>query len=169
MKNRLWSWGATQSKYFTQGCNDLLVVSLITNHSSKSWAIGPCVRSQILAYPDWSRGKYHTLVFQIAHLPGKTADARSRHLVNEYAELASLVLCPPLDHTEYIMNAVIYHDSQHLISLCWEDITSATASDLCANWCISWKWHDIEDTQHHITNDGLNCCIWKFQESLNVV
>ncbi len=102
-------------KYFTQGRNDLLI---ITDHKPFIKVMGDQTLDEI---PNSClfRLKQRTLpwVFKIAHLPGKTntaADATSRHPVNEYAELASLTLCSPMDDMEHVMNSAIRHKIQHI-------------------------------------------------------
>ena len=87
--------GPEQFKYFTQGCNDLLVV---TDHKPLVKIIGDRTLDDI-SNTRMFRLKQRTLPwsFDIAHLLGKTnsaADATSRHPSpsNEFAELRSLSL-----------------------------------------------------------------------------
>ncbi len=112
------AWGQEQSKYFTQGYNDLLV---ITDHKPLVKVMGDRTLDEI-PNSRLFRLKQHTLpwVFEIAHLPGKTntaADATYRHPVNKYAEVASLALCSPMDDMEHVMNASICHETQHIMAL----------------------------------------------------
>ncbi len=122
-----WSTGCGVG-YFTQECNDLLV---ITYHKPLVKVIGDQTLDEI-PNSQLFRLKQRTLpcVFEIVHLPGKTstaADDTSRHPVNEYAEIASLALCSPMDDMEHIMNT----------ALSWEDITLRLHPTLsCANWCM---------------------------------
>ena len=89
------AWGLEQSKYFTQGRNDLLVV---TDHKPLVKILGDRTLVDI-SNTRIVRLKQRTLPcsFDIAHLPGKTnsaADATSRHPspANEFAELRCLSL-----------------------------------------------------------------------------
>ncbi len=161
------AWGLEQSKYFTQGCNDLLV---ITDHKPLVKVMGDRTLDEI-PNSRLFRLKQRTLpwVFEITHLPGKTntaADATSRHPVNEYAELASLALCSPMDDMEHIMHAAIRHDTQHIMALSWEDVTSATASDPIMCQLMHAINTGFQDT-HRTANDGL-AAFWPFRESLHV-
>ncbi len=118
------------------------------------------------------RLKQRTLpwVFEIAHLPDKTntaADATSRQPVKKYAELASLALYSPMDDMEHVMNAAIRHETQHIMALSREDITSATASNPVMCQLVHAINNGFQHT-HRTTNDGL-AAFWPFRESLHVV
>ncbi len=131
---------------------------LITNYSSTSRAIGPWMRSRILTLQ--TKAEDSSIVLPNSTSAWQTCCKCQILAHGEWIFRAGLPCFMPAARPHRVYNdAVTYHDTQHLIALSWEDITSVTASDLCANWCISWKLHGFQDTRHHITNDGLNCCI----------
>lgn len=72
------AWGLEQTKYFTQRCNDLLIV---TDHKPLVKILGDRTLNEI-SNSRILRLKQRTLPFTIAYLPGKTnsaADAASRY------------------------------------------------------------------------------------------
>ena len=94
------AWGLQRYKYFTQACNDLLVV---TDHNPLVKMLGDRTFDEISNTRIFLL-KQRTLPwsFDIAHLPEKTnsaADATSRHPspANEFAELRSLSLHSEMD------------------------------------------------------------------------
>ena len=126
------AWGLEQSKYSTQGCNDLLVV---TDHRSLVKILGDRTMDEIYNTRTF-RLKQRTLPwsFDIAHLPGKTnsaADATSRHpaLANEYAEPGNLSLHSEMDDAESAMAASLRHETNDIITMSWERISTETVLD----------------------------------------
>ena len=93
------AWGLEQSLYFTQGCDDLVVV---TDHKPLVKILGDRTLDEINNSRIF-RLKQRTMPwhFEVTHLPGKTntaADATSRHpSQSEYAELTSLTLCSGME------------------------------------------------------------------------
>ena len=93
------AWGLEQSRYFTQGCDDLVVV---TDHKPLVKILGDRTLDEINNSRIF-RLKQRTLPwhFEVTQLPGKTntaADATSRYpSQSEYAELTSLTLCAGMD------------------------------------------------------------------------
>ena len=86
------AWGLEQTKYFTMGCNNLLVV---TDHSPLIKVLGDR-RLDEINNPRLFRIKERTLMwrFDIEYQPGKSntvSDALSRY-PNRFAELASLAM-----------------------------------------------------------------------------
>ena len=126
------AWGLEQSKYFTQGCNDLLVV---TDHKPLIKILGDRTLDEI-SNTRIFRLKQRRLPwsFDIAHLPGKTnsaAHATSRHPspANEFAELRSLSLHSEMDDAESAMAASLRYETHDIIAISWECIATETASD----------------------------------------
>ena len=114
------AWGLEQSKYFTQGCNDLLVV---TDHKPLVQILGDRTLDEISNTRIFPL-KQRTLPwsFDIAHLPGKTnsaADGTSRHPspANEFAELRSLSLHSEMDDAESAMAASLRHETHYIIAI----------------------------------------------------
>ena len=125
------AWGLEQSKYFTQGCNDLLVV---TDHKPLVKILGDRTLDEI----DNSRIfrlKQRTLPwdFTIVYLPGKsnaTADATSRHpSQNDYVELASRRMHSESDDAESALVAAIRRDTETFMALSWERLASEMSAD----------------------------------------
>jgi hypothetical protein len=162
------AWGLEQSKYFTQGCNDLLVV---TDHKPLVKIMGDRTLDEI-PNSRLFRLKQRTLpwVFEIAHLPGKTntaADATSRHPVSNFAELASLTLHSAQDDAEYAMTAAIRHETQNITALTWERIASETATDPVTRQLMDAIYTGFGEA-HRTANDGL-AAFWQHRESLHVL
>ena len=128
------AWGLEQSKYFTQGCNDLLVV---TDHKPLVKILGDRTLDEI-SNTRIFRLKQRTLPwsFNIAHLPGKTNSAayatpRYPSPANEFAELRSLVISlhSEMDDAESSMAASLRRETRDTIAISWERIATETASD----------------------------------------
>ena len=121
------AWGLEQTKYFTKGCDNLIVV---TDHKPLVKIFGDHTLDE-LPNTRLFRLKQHTLPwkFDIAHLPGKTnmaADATSRHPTGANNPIDE----PIMDaDAECAMVAAIGHDVHHFTTLSWEHIAAKTASD----------------------------------------
>ena len=94
------AWGLEQSKYFTQGCNDLLVA---TDHK-------PLVKI---------RARYRG---NLTSRTNSAADATSRKPspANEFAELGSLSLHSEMDAAESSMAASLRHETHCIVAISWE-------------------------------------------------
>ena len=163
------AWGLEQSKYFTQGCNDLLVV---TDHKPLVKILGDRTLDEISNTRTF-RLKQRTLPwsFDIAHLPGKTnsaADATSRHPspANEFAELRSLSLHSEMDDTESAMAASLRHETHDIIAISWERIATETASDPTMRLLLDTIQEGFPDDRR-ATNDDI-AAFWTYRDSLNV-
>ena len=120
------AWGLEQSKYFTQGCDDLLVV---TDHKPLVKVLGDRTLDEI-HNTRLFRIKQRTLpwFFQIAHLPGKTnfaADATSRHPVPS----ADVALIGAFDREEPAVAASIRREAEAFTSITWQALAEATKAD----------------------------------------
>ena len=107
---------------FTQGCNDLLVV---TDHKPLVKILGDRTLDEI-SNTRIFRLKQRTLPwsFDIAHVPGKTnsaADATSRHPspANEFAELRIQSFHSEMDDAESAMAASLRHETHDIIAISW--------------------------------------------------
>lgn len=106
------AWSLEQTKYFTQGCDNLLVV---TDHKPLTKLLGDRTLDEIYNTRLF-RLKQRTLPsrFDIEHKPGKSnlvANATSRHTIAiKYSESASLSLSSENDHEEISMIAAIQSD-----------------------------------------------------------
>ena len=117
-------WGLEQTRYFTQGCDKLLVV---TDHKPLTKVFGDRTLDEI-TNTRLFRLKQRTLPwrFDIAYLPGKTnlaADATSRHPTSTVAILSSH------DVAEQLTVAAIQRETTDLISVPWQHVADETTKD----------------------------------------
>lgn len=123
------AWGLEQTKYFTQGCDNLLVV---TDHKPLVKLLGDRTLDEI-ENTRLFRIKQRTLPwrFDIVHMPGKSnsvADATSRYPMFLSPSNESNCFSPE-DETEHALNAAISSQITDHISLSWNEISAATSSD----------------------------------------
>ena len=163
------TWGIEQSKNFTQGCNDLLVV---TDHNPLVKILGDRTLDEI-SNTRIFRLKQLTLPwsFDIAHLPIKTnsaADATSRHPspANEFAKLRSLSLHSEMDDAECAMTASLHHETHYIIAISWELIATETASDPTRPLLLDTIQEGFPDDRR-AANDNI-AAFWTYRDSLNV-
>jgi hypothetical protein len=119
------AWGLEQTKYFTQGCDKLLVV---TDHKPLVKILGDRTLDEI-SNTRLFRLKQRTLPwrFEIHHLPGKTnsaADATSRYPAPASCEPADR----PGDAEAAIMGA-LKSETAATTSITWDRMVSATTAD----------------------------------------
>ena len=127
------AWGLEQSKYFTQGCDNLLVV---TDHKPLVKILGDRTLDEI-SNTRLFRLKQRTLPwrFDIAHMPGKSnsaADATSRHpspSTSAHAKTANINLFTDYDRVEVALNSAIARDAAAFTSISWHEIAKETAAD----------------------------------------
>ena len=120
------AWGLEQTRYFTQGCRNLLVV---TDHKPLVKIFGDRTLDEI-SNTRLFRLKQHTLPwhFQIIHLPGKTnfaADATSRH-PSPSGEISSISIA---DQNEAILVAGIRRETEDISTIPWARIVKETQND----------------------------------------
>ncbi len=118
--------GLEQTKYFTQGCETLVVV---TDHKPLVKIFGDRTLDEI-ANTRLFRLKQRTLPwhFKIVHMPGKTnnaADAASRYPVHS-TEVSSITHC---DQEEFLISAAISNEAQDITSISWDLLASETKKD----------------------------------------
>ena len=158
-------WGMEKSKYFTQGCNDLLVVTdhkplvkILVDRKLDEISNTRIFRLKQRMLP-WS--------FDIAHLPGKTnsaADATSRHPspANEFAEVRSLSFLAEMDDAESAMAASPRRETQYIIVISWERIATEPASDPTMRLLL-----DTIQDDRRAAKDGI-AAFRTYRDSLNV-
>ena len=120
------AWGLEQTRYFTQGCQDLLVV---TDHKPLTKIFGDRTLDEI-SNTRLFRLKQRTLPwhFRVEHLPGTTnlaADAASRYPVMD-AELSALSVA---DLSEVIITAAISRETEEVTSISWSRLAEETRKD----------------------------------------
>ena len=116
------AWGLEQRHYFTQGCDNLVVV---TDHKPLTKIFGDRTLDKI-SNSRLFRLKQRTLPWQfdIMHQPGKTntADAASRH--PSHSNVPDMP-----DTMELGLLASICNNAQELGTISWSLITRETAAD----------------------------------------
>ena len=120
------AWGLEQTRYFTMGCENLVVV---TDHKPLVKIFGDRTLDEI---PNTRlfRLKQRTLPwhFHTAHMPGKTnhaADAASRYPA-QCLEASSLTVG---DYCELLMNAAISRETGEIIAISWPLLADETRKD----------------------------------------
>jgi hypothetical protein len=118
------AWGLEQTRYFTQGCQNLLVV---TDHKPLTKIFGDRTLDEI-SNTRLFRLKQRTLPwhFRIAHLPGNTnhaADATSRH-PSPTTEVPTLG-----DHSETLIAAAISREAEDITTIPWSLLAQETTKD----------------------------------------
>ena len=125
------AWGLEQTRYFTQGCEDLIIV---TDHKPLVKIFGDRTLDEI-SNSRLFRLKQRTLPwrFEIRHLPGKSnhaADATSRHPSPSSTENAIHLGSPSAsDMTEEVLMSAIRHDAQKVGTISWSLLADETAAD----------------------------------------
>ena len=125
------AWGLEQTKYFTEGCDNLLV---ITDHKPLVKVLGDRTLDEI-HNTRLFRLKQRTLPwrFDIIHMPGKSntaADATSRHPCSSLStEVTGLNFSTMNDRAEHVLHTAIAYETADLTSISWEDITHETSLD----------------------------------------
>ena len=161
------AWGLEQSRYFTQGCENLLVV---TDHKPLVKILGDRTLDEI-TNTRLFRLKQRTLpwFFKIAHLPGRTnfaADATSRHPAQSCDTSSAELSCiGATDLFESEIATVIRREMEVLSTISWEEIQTETARDLSMNALR----HTIESGMQHIDRSQPHVApFWQFRDGLYV-
>ena len=153
------AWGLEQTKYFTQGCDNLLVV---TDHKPLVKILGDRTLDEI-SNTRMFRLKQRVLPwkFVIAHMPGisnRAADAASRYPSQSHVDI-NLVqnLLTTEDHSEDALNKAIMHNAYELTNLSWDTISETTCSDpvlsvLCIREGFPPDSNSLEPSLHQFGN-----------------
>ena len=124
-------WGLEQTKYFTQSCDNLVV---ITDHKPLVKIFGDRTLDKIINTRLF-RLKQRTLMlrFEVAHFAGvanQAADATSRHPVPcDYLATIASADCASLDHEETAFLAAVEQDISRNFCLRWAELAHETDSD----------------------------------------
>ncbi|XP_057302761.1 uncharacterized protein K02A2.6-like [Hydractinia symbiolongicarpus] len=156
------AWGLEQTKYFTRGCTNLVVV---TDHKPLVKMLGDRTLDEI-SNSRIFRLKQRTLpwCFNVAHLPGRTsgaADATSRYPSSAYDSSQE-----PYDD-EHILAASIRHNSLSVVSISWDTIATETSKDP--------TMRQLRESLENSFQDG-DCTrrvkasqFWQYRDSLHVL
>ena len=126
------AWGLEQTRYFTQGCDNLVIV---TDHKPLIKIFGDRTLDEI-TNSRLFRLKQRTLPwrFEIRHLPGKSnhaADATSRHPSQSSTENTVSLGSPSFpDIAELALMNTIRNDTQELGTISWSLLLTETAADV---------------------------------------
>ena len=135
-------WGLEQTKYFTQGCPNLVVV---TDHKPLTKIFGDRTLDEI-SNTRLFRLKQKALpwFFRIEHMAGTTncaADAMSRHPAASYDD-------EPTDEEELIV-AGICRDMTEISTISWENLVTETAKDETLSKLVKFMEGQIETAQEN--------------------
>ena len=125
------AWGLEQTRYFTQGCDNLVIV---TDHKPLTKIFGDRTLDEI-SNTRLFRLKQRTLPwrFDIVHMPGRSnhaADAASRHPSSSGSVSGnSLGLSSEPDLVESALMASVRNDVQDLGTISWSLLAAETAAD----------------------------------------
>ena len=159
------AWSLEQTKYFTQGCHNLLVV---TDHKPLVKIMGDRTLDEI-SNTRIFRLKQRTLPwsFKIAHMPGKlnyAADATSRH-PSPLEDSSDHQKCA-MDQAEVAITSAIRSETATLTTLSWERIASETLADPTMHRLLSAILDGFTD-KYRANNDAISA-FWIYHESLYV-
>jgi hypothetical protein len=156
------AWGLEQTRFFSQGCDDLRV---ITDHKPLVKIFGDRGLDEI-ANPRLFRLKQRTLLwrFSIFHMPGITntaADAISRHPSLH----AAMEVLSPSDEVENVLAAAIHREASDISALPWSRIVYETQHDeqmRSLMTLIDQGFHDSDKALPHAAP------FWQFREALYI-
>ena len=160
------AWSLEQTKYFTLGCNDLLVV---VDHAPLVKILGDR-RLDEINNPRLFRLKQRTLMwkFDIEYLPGKSnfvADALSRY-PNQYSEQASLAMQSENDTEEELIVARVGAESNEFYLISIERVEEASSSDKIIQTIMKYVMNGFPNTKQEMET-GTEV-YWRHRDGLSV-
>ena len=161
------AWGLEQTKYFTMGCNNLLVV---VDHQPLVKLLGDR-RLDEIENPRLFRLKQRTLRwrFEIQYQPGKSnnaSDALSRY-PNEYAELASLAMQSDGDFEEEMIVAIIGKEMEEFFSITLDLVAEASKKDTIICSVVQYVINGFPSAKGEMTQNTQD--FWNYRNSLTVI
>ena len=164
------AWGLEQSKYFTQGCEDLIVV---TDHKPLVKILGDRTLDEI-TNARLFRLKQRTLPwrFCIHQMAGKTncaVDATSRNpspRINDYSDDISYNLHSSNDEAEISHTAAISNDVSSAFSLSWADLEQTTSADATLDHLVYLVQKGFPQHRGELNEDLAQ--YWNFREALYI-
>ena len=160
------AWGLKQTRYFTQGCDNLIVV---TDHKPLVKILGDRTLDEI-TNTRLFRLKQRTLPwrFIILHLPGKTnhaADATSRHPSTISPTGGSLNQVQASDVIESEIMSSISRETNNTFAMSWPFIAEETSAD-------PFLFHLLQLIERGFTEDDRKdpnvASIWQVKDSLYI-
>lgn len=156
------AWGLEQTKYFTQGCTNLVVVS---DHKHLVKILGDRTLDEISnSRIFWLKQRTLPWCFNVAHLPGKTnaaADATSRDSSSAYDSYQE-----PYD-AEHILAVSIRHNTSSLVSISWDTIAAEISKEPTIRQLresLENSFHDGDCTRHVKASQ-----FWQYRDCLHVL
>ena len=159
-------WALEQTRYFTMGCNDLLI---IVDHKPLVKIFGDR-RLDEIDNPRLFRLKQRTLMwrFEVQYQKGADnpcADAMSRY-PNAYAELASAAMMSEFDLEEAHYVGGVLEEAEKFFRVTWDDVKSETN---CDNVMIMLKTHIADgfpETKGEMASPIR--CFWEVRDGLRI-
>ena len=160
------AWGLEQTRYFTLGCDDLLVV---VDHKPLVKLLGDR-RLDEITNPRLLRLKQRTLMwkFEIEYQPGNlntTSDALSRY-PNKYAEVASICMQTEGDQDEEFIIGAICNEMYHAVAVTTEQVKSSTKTDSVLQKVMKYVINGFPSTKKAMDVDTRE--YWEYRHCLNV-
>ena len=158
------AWSLEQTRFFTMGCNDLLV---IVDHKPLTKMLGDR-RLDEIDNPRLFRLKRRTLMwrFDIEYKPGKqnlVADATSRH-PSKYTESASIMMQTEEDRMEESIVAGVSNDVEKLFAVTWEKVKAESKCDKTSISLVNRISNGFPNTKKEMSDEIAN--YWEFKGHL---
>ena len=155
------AWGLEQTKYFTQGCDNLVIV---TDHKPLVKIFGDRTLDEI-TNSRLFRFKQRTLPwkFEIQHLPGTSntaADAASRHPASSGATGPNMA-----DLMEATLMAAVHRDVEGLDAIAWVEISREMAADPTLSRLMQLIEHGFHESDK---SDNDLAQFWPLREALYI-
>ena len=161
------AWGLEQTKYFTMGCDNLLVV---TDHSPLVKVLGDR-RLDEINNPRLFRIKERTLMwrFDIEYQPGKlnsVSDALSRY-PNRFAEIASLAMSSDGDREEETIVAAVGKELNNFFAVTLERVEEASRSDETIKAVVDYVMNGFPENKQNMKADTAE--FWRYRGALTTI
>ena len=161
------AWGLEQTKYFTMGCDNLLVV---VDHAPLIKVLGDR-RLDEINNPRLFRIKERTLMwrFDIEYQPGKSntmSDALSRY-PNRYSEIASLIMSSDGDREEESIVAAVGKDMNNLFAVTLEHVEEASKSDNVIQTVVDYVVKGFPSNKSDMKVNTTE--FWRYRDALTTV
>ena len=161
------AWALEQTRYFTMGCNDLLVV---VNHAPLVKILGDKRLDEIFNTRLF-RLKERTLMwkFDIEYQPGKknyVADAVSRH-PNRGEELCSIIMSTEEDLIEETVVPSVGGEMDSFFAITWKRVQAESRKDESISTLIDLIRHGFPAAKKDMPSEVT--CYWEFRQDLSIM